>query len=77
MSIYEIGQFFGPETDDSQVVDRAFARLNDRENFSDEQLLMAIYCIDTYGSVADHETLAKLLEAQPLKEEVLEYRMAA
>ena len=77
MPIYEIGQFLGPNMDASQVVAFAFARLQNREISTIEQLLMAVYAIDTYGSDAEKAVLTEILEVSPLDEEVLEYRMAA
>jgi hypothetical protein len=77
MPIYEIGQFLGPNMDSLQVVNHAFARLKNREIYTIEGLLMAIYAIDTYGSDSDKATLTEILEVSPLEEEVLEYRMAA
>jgi hypothetical protein len=77
MPIYEIGQFLSPNLDSIQIVNLAFNRLKNRENRTEEELLMAVYCIDTYGTDEDRETLRNALEAQPLEEEVLEYRMAA
>jgi hypothetical protein len=77
MPIYEIGQFIGANLDLSQIVSYSFQRLQNRENFSQEALLMAVYAIDTYGTEQEKLTLSEILEASPLEEEVLEYRMAA
>lgn len=73
MPIYEIGQFLGLNLESNQIVGFAFNRLKNRENYTIEAQLMAVYCIDTYGSAADKEALRNLLEAEPLAEEVLEY----
>ena len=77
MPIYEIGQFIGLNLEPAQVVAQAFARLQNREDFTTEALLMAVYAIDTYGSDEEKLALSEILEASPLEEEVIEYRMAA
>lgn len=77
MPIYEIGQFIGANLESAQIVAYSFQRLQNRENFSQEALLMAVYAIDTYGSEQEKLALSEILEASPLEEEVLEYRMAA
>lgn len=77
MSIYEIGQFLSPVLEEGEITRLAFARLKNRENEQPEELLIAVHCIDTYGSEADRNELRAILEAEPLKESVLEYRMAA
>ena len=77
MPIYEIGQFIGLNLEPAQVVAQAFARLQNREDFTTEALLMAVYAIDTYGSDEEKLALSDILEASPLEEEVIEYRMAA
>lgn len=77
MPIYEIGQYLGLNLETSQVVAIAFSRLQNREISSIEELLMAIHCIDTYGTESDRGNLTELLELSPLEEEVVEYRIAA
>lgn len=77
MPIYEIGQFIGANLDPLQIVAHSFTRLQNRESFSIEALLVAVHCIDTYGTAEEKVTLSEILEASPLEEEVLEYRMAA
>jgi hypothetical protein len=77
MSIYEIGQFLNPILGEQEIVSLAFNRLKNRENQLAEDLLIALHCIDTYGTPAQQEELTALLEAEPLAESVLEYRMAA
>ena len=77
MPIYEIGQFIGLNLEPAQVVAQAFARLQNREDFTTEALLIAVYAIDTYGSDTEKLALSEILEASPLEEEVIEYRMAA
>jgi hypothetical protein len=77
MPIYEIGQFIGANLDPDQIVALSFIRLQNRENYSIEALLMAVYAIDTYGTAEQKLALSEILEASPLEEEVLEYRMAA
>jgi hypothetical protein len=77
MPIYEIGQFIGANLESSQIVAHSFQRLQNREKYTIEALLMAVYAIDTYGSIQEKQTLSEILDASPLEEEVLEYRMAA
>ncbi|HET6511521.1 MAG TPA: hypothetical protein VFH43_04975 [Candidatus Kapabacteria bacterium] len=77
MPIYEIGQFIGLNLEPAEVVAQAFFRLQNRELFATEAILMAVYAIDTYGTDSEKHALSEILEASPLEEEVIEYRLAA